>query len=160
MNARQISVLWLSLTCSGFAAAPNAARIDSITLERTWCNGPCPIYSVTIRRDGTVLYDGTEYVRVTGRQSRKIPSDRFQQLVRAIQRIGFFSLEEEYLFKSDGPILTVTDAPTTITTVRAGKFRKRVKNYYGGPQSLAEFEKLIDKVAGTSAWIGRGPNKT
>jgi hypothetical protein len=155
MRAGHLPVLWLALNCSGFAAAPTA-EIDSITLERTWCNGTCPIYTVTVRRDGTVTYDGEEYVKVRGHRSRRLSSEQFQQLVHEIQRIGFFKLKDEYMDKEhpDGSFETVTDLPSAITTVRAGKTRKRIKNYYGGPESLAEFENLIDKVAGSSAWTG------
>jgi Domain of unknown function (DUF6438) len=161
MCARRLSFFWLAVACSGIAAQPRAADIDSITLERTSCYGTCPIYKVTVRRDGAVIYDGTQFVKVTGHQSRKIPSEQFQRLVREIQRIGFFSLKDEYMHKDnpDGSIESVTDLPTTITTVRAGKLRKRVKNYYGGPQSLAALEKLIDKIAGSSAWTGREANE-
>jgi hypothetical protein len=162
MCARRLSVFWLAVTCSGIAAAPHAADIDSITLERTSCYGTCPIYKLTVKRDGAVIYDGTQCVKVTGHQLRKIPSEHFQQLVREIQRIGFFSLKDEYMSKHnpDGSIEVVTDLPTTITTVRAGKLRKRVKNYYGGPESLAALEKLIDKIAGSLTWTGRDPNET
>jgi hypothetical protein len=155
MRAVRPQVLWLVLTYSGFAAAPTA-EIDSITLERTWCNGTCPIYTVTVRRDGTVTYDGEEYVKVRGHRSRRISSEQFQKLVREIQRIGFFKLKDEYMSKEhpDGSFETVTDLPSAITTVRAGKTRKRIRNYYGGPESLAGFENLIDKVAGSSAWTG------
>ena len=154
MRVRYVSAFWLALTCYGFAATP--PNVDSITLERTWCNGTCPIYSVTLRSDGTVTYEGEEYVKVKGRRSRKISSEQFQQLVHEIQRIDFFKLKDEYMSKDhpDGSFETVTDLPSAITTVRAGKTHKHIKNYYGGPKSLAEFENLIDKVAGSSAWTG------
>src|SRR5436305_10435231 len=118
MRAVRPQVLWLVLTYSGFGAAPTA-EIDSITLERTWCNGTCPIYTVTVRRDGTVTYDGEEYVKVRGHRSRRISSEQFQQLVREIQRIGFFKLKDEYTSKEhpDGSFETVTDLPSAITTV-------------------------------------------
>lgn len=103
-----------------------------------------------------MTYEGEDYVKVKGRQSRKISNEQFQQLVREIQRIGFFQLNNEYMSKEhpDGSFETVTDLPSAITTVRAGRTHKRIKNYYGGPRSLAEFENLIDKVAGSSAWTG------
>jgi hypothetical protein len=162
MRTLRIWLLFLALPCSGFAAAPNAVQIDSITLERTSCYGTCPVYKLTVRRDGTVTYDGKEFVKVTGHRSHRIPAEQFQELVREIQRIGFFSFQNEYLSKRnpDGSMEIITDQSTRITTVRAGNLRKRVKNYYGGPESLARFEKLIDNVAGSSAWIGRDPNET
>lgn len=162
MYAPRISLLFLALTSSGFAAATNAVQIDSITLEKTSCYGTCPVYKLTMQRDGTVTYDGKQFVKVIGHRSRRIPADRFQKLVHEIQRIGFFSFKDEYFSKQnpDGSTEVITDQPTRITTVRAGKFRKSVKNYYGGPESLAHLEKLIDNIAGSSAWIGRDPNET
>src|SRR5690349_12845182 len=38
-----------------------------ITLRRTMCLGTCPSYRVTLRGDGTVVYDGDGFVRVHGR---------------------------------------------------------------------------------------------
>jgi hypothetical protein len=37
-----------------------------IVLSRTACYGPCPIYRVEVRGDGAVLYDGSEFVAITG----------------------------------------------------------------------------------------------
>jgi len=162
MRALGISILLLALPYCSFAGTSKAAQIDSITLERTSCHGTCPVYKVTVQRDGTVTYDGREFVKITGHRSRKIPAEQFQDLIREIQRIGFFSFEDEYLSKQnpDGSREIITDQPSRITTVRTGSVRKRVKNYYGGPESLTRLEKLIDKVAGSSAWIGRDPNET
>jgi len=139
-----------------------AAQIDSITLERTLCYGTCPVYKVTVRRDGTVTYDGKQFVRATGRRMRKIPARQFQELASEVLRVGFFDFKAKYSYKNnpDGSAEFITDQPTRITTVRAGKLHKRVENYYGGPQSLALLEKLIDKLTGSAEWTGRNPNET
>ena len=157
MRGLPISLFLIALSAT--AAPPEAAQIDSITLERTSCYGTCPVYKVTVRRDGSVVYDGKQFVKVTGHRSRKIPVEQFQKLTREIQRIGFFSLKDKYSSKEnpDGSIEVITDQPTRITTVRAGKLHKRVENYYGGPDSLARLETLIDTLAGSSAWTGREP---
>jgi hypothetical protein len=47
----------------------------------------------------------------------------------------------------------VTDLPTTLTTVKQGKNRKTVKDYYGGPKALREFEDLIDRVSHSATWV-------
>jgi|SRR4051812_44991309 hypothetical protein len=161
MRASSIAVFSLALTCSAFGAAADATQIGSITLERTSCYGTCPIYMVTVRRDGTVTYDGKQFVKVTGHRSRKISAEQFQELAHEIQRIGFFSFKDRYSSKKnpDGSMEVVTDQPTRITTVRAGEFHKRVENYYGGPESLARLEKLIDKITGSSAWTGRNADE-
>lgn len=148
--------LSIILCCGMLLAAPPATEIDSITLERTACYGPCPSYTITIHRDGTVAYHGRSSVKVGGRRTRKIPVEQFQKLAREVERIGFFSFKAEYTHKEnpDGSREYVTDRPFALTTVRAGKLRKRVENYYGGPDSLARLENLIDKVTGSSTWTG------
>ena len=35
-----------------------------ITLERTACHGTCPIYKLTIEGNGTVIYEGQDFVQV------------------------------------------------------------------------------------------------
>ena len=157
MRELSISLFFIVLICSATAALPDTTQIDAITLERTSCFGTCPVYKVTVRRDGSVAYDGKQFVRVTGHRTHKIPAEQFQKLAREIQRIGFFNLKDKYSSKEnpDGSIEVVTDQPSRITTVRAGKLHKRVENYYGGPESLTRLETLIDTLAGSSAWTGR-----
>ena len=45
-----------------------------------------------------------------------------------------------YKENADGSTEFITDMPTTFTTVQAGKLQKRVRNYYGGPDSLARLD--------------------
>jgi len=93
MRASGISFLLLAFSCFVIAASPGAAHIDAITLERTSCYGTCPVCKVTLHRDGTVAYDGKEFVKVTGHRTSKIPPERFQQLAREVEQIGFFRLQ-------------------------------------------------------------------
>jgi hypothetical protein len=156
MSVRFLAMLPFALACCAFAAAPDATQIDTIALERTRCYGTCPVYKITLRRDGTVTYQGKKWVRVIGQRSHKISVDAFQRLAREAERIQFFSFKDEYVWKDnfDGSSEHVTDSPTRITTVRAGRVRKVVKNYYGGPVALEGLEKLIDDVSGSVVWIG------
>jgi len=47
-----------------------------ITLERTECYGFCPIYTLTIQGDGTVVYDGKDFVKTKGRVEITIPKEK------------------------------------------------------------------------------------
>ena len=54
----------------------------SITLERTFCHGDCPIYSVTITGDGTIRYHGDRNVRVIGDATVRVePADALELFV-------------------------------------------------------------------------------
>ena len=66
-----------------------------ITIKREACFGSCPVYSAQIYSDGTVVYVGEENVKVKGEQRHKISEDRVKELIRAFERIKYFS----YLMK-------------------------------------------------------------
>ena len=67
-----------------------------ITLERTPCHGFCPVYKLTIRGDGTVVYEGKDYVNTKGKEETTISQDKIDKLVQEFKRIDYFSLNDEY----------------------------------------------------------------
>jgi hypothetical protein len=128
-----------------------------ITLERTVCFGPCPVYSITIHGDGVVDYEGIEYVKVKGRQSYTIPKKSVRELVDEFYRINYFSLDKEYVSikNPDGTETTVTDLPSCDTSITIGGKTKGVHDYVGGPKSLEQLERKIDQVGGVAKYVGK-----
>ena len=138
------------------AAAPQSTSVPlqgpiAITLERTACFGFCPVYSVTLRDDGTVSYQGKQHVKVSGTHTWKIDPAAVRALAKEMQDAGFFALQDEYR-------AMVTDHPTVHTTLSAGGRTKKVTNYVAGPQVLKDFEARIDQVAGTQKYV-KGEDK-
>jgi len=136
----------------------DAIRSDTstaiITLERTACFGACPIYTVALYDDGIVIFNGLRFVDELGLRIRDIGSAPIEDLVGHARRISYTSLDERYEGSATEP--TPTDLPTTITSVRFGGFHKVVRNYWGAPPQLREFERRIDSIVGTTRWIGGG----
>lgn len=127
------------------AATQGQGRI-SITLERTLCFGMCPAYSVTLNDDGSVVYEGREHTKVSGKQTWKIDPAAVRALAKEMQDAGFFELNDEYR-------AMVTDHPTTYTSLTIGSRSKRIKDYVAGPPRLKELENRIDEVAGTKKYV-------
>lgn len=141
------------------AAATPRSDITAITLERTPCYGTCPSYKLTLKCDGTVLYEGKDYVKVKGTRTERISLQSFEQVLKKLQKIRFFDLQDEYLsLEVNGSSMFVTDQPTTITSVTRGGRTKKVKDYFGGPKGLYELEQMIDEVARSKAWV-RGQSR-
>src|SRR5438876_10671921 len=102
-------------TLAFLAFQPLAGANDVvITLERTSCFGPCPVYTVTIDGRGEVVYDGVKAVRSTGRQTDRVSPARVAAILETAERIGFSDLNDRYRFirSLDGSGLHVTDYPT------------------------------------------------
>jgi hypothetical protein len=117
-----------------------------ITLERTACFGTCPSYSLAIYGNGTVQYQGLYFVAVKGNQTATISPEDVQMLLNRANEIGYFDLEDEY----SGP---VTDLPTYITSITVNDTTKRIVDYAGAPDSLRQFENMIDEIAGSHRWV-------
>ena len=121
-----------------------------IELTRGVCYGRCPAYSVTIRGDGSVHFNGERYVVVLGKQDTRIAPDEVMELVRQFEDAKFFAADDKY-------IAEVTDNPTyTLTLTVAGK-KKTVTDYVGEqvgmPLVITDLENAVDETAGTERWI-------
>jgi hypothetical protein len=124
----------------------------TITLERTVCHGTCPSYKLTIDGDGTVTYEGQEFVQVKGKQIASIGFDQIQELVSVFEAANFFSLQGNYTTQD------VTDSPSAITSIAINGRTKTVTHYYGdnsAPQELFDLESKIDEITNSTQWTGK-----
>jgi len=138
---------------SGFPSIKDWGSLR-ITLSRSVCYGTCPVYSVQISGDGTVVYHGQDCVAQRGEQSARIPPATVRALVGAFRQTRFFSLRERYA-------ASITDNPTYTTSIAFDGRKKTVSDYAGAavgmPEAVSVLEDAIDKAAGTERWIyGRG----
>jgi hypothetical protein len=75
--------------------APNVTTTESnvsdvtFSHERTACHGSCPVYKLTFTGDGTVIYEGQDFVLIKGRQTANISPDQIRNLVSAIEEANF-----------------------------------------------------------------------
>ena len=143
------------------AVAARAPEITSVVMHRSACFGPCPIYTVEILSTGDVRFDGQGHVKVPGHQTARIAPNDFGFLVQAIERVDFFNLHDQYMFKPDGCAEWWTDNPTVdIVVTRAGK-KKHVSYYYGCrglsvAKQIGWLSDTIDHVSNSGQWIGSG----
>jgi hypothetical protein len=123
-----------------------------ITIERQSCFGSCPVYSAKIYADGNVVYTGKNFVKEIGEKRFWISPRRILEIIDEFERIDYFSLKDKYDADESGRSLT--DLPTTTTSLCHGGRTKRVVNYYGAPKRLDELEERIDRLAGLYRFIG------
>lgn len=122
-----------------------------ITIERTACFGSCPVYSAQIYTDGLVIYKGKDSVRVKGQKRYRISKGEVKDLVREFDRINYFSLKDSYQFDEKG--MSMTDLPTTITSISLNGRQKKIVDYYGAPKELILLENAIERIAGLDKFV-------
>lgn len=138
---------------------PVVQRGDSILieLERTACLGSCPVYSVALRGDGSVQYQGKNFVKQTGTARATVPTAVVRGIVDAADAANFFGLPARYAHGEPTCPLYTTDSPRTFISITAGGRTKRIEHDYGcenSPKALVALAARIDSVAGTARWIG------
>lgn len=132
---------------------PTAARHEPMAaIERTACFGWCPVYKVTVYRDGTVDYDGGNFVKTTGHATGSLAPDQIAALDELFRRHHYLDLRDAY------EEYHVTDMPSVYTSCTPqGQTTKRVKHYLGddsAPHDLTEVEDGIDRIVHIEQWIG------
>ena len=120
-------------------------------MERKGCLGPCRVYKVTLRGDGSAIYVGKENVDHNGTfgNDKFWPiASEFSQLADAIDMAGFFRLAGEYG-------VGWVDAEVVVTTVTRNGQTKTVTTHNSSkdPKELWLVDTLIDGVVAKVHWM-------
>jgi len=111
-----------------------------ITLEHNGCAKTCPVYSVIINGDGTVLYKGLKNVKEIGKQEYEIPTDTITELDKFVSAAYHGKIKDVY-GSQDGAENTV------IITIVFGEAKRIVIYDNSGPELLKQFEEKIEQIA-------------
>ncbi|MBI4854667.1 MAG: hypothetical protein HY819_22945 [Acidobacteria bacterium] len=120
-----------------------------ISLERSGCLGPCPVYKLTIYGSGKVVYRGEKFVKVVGERTTNIEREKIEKLIADFEKSSYFNLEDKY---EGGP----TDATSVVTSITLGNRKKTINNYHASPSSpaiLRDLENKIDAIANSGQWL-------
>jgi hypothetical protein len=127
-----------------------ASKIRKITLERTSCHGPCPVYRVTVLGTGEVEYFGEAHVARAGAHRWRLSRRRLDRLAEAFVRARFSRLEDGYTNRE------FTGAPGCLTSIEYEDGSSRSIDHYhgdpGAPAALTELEDEIDRIVGVERY--------
>jgi acetamidase/formamidase len=150
---------------TGQGQGQGQGKAGVITLERSVCFGTCPSYKVTVASDGTVTFEGRDFVKTKGRATSQIKPDDFKKLVNEFEKIKYFLLDDKYEPGTPGCPFSATDLPYARTSIQLNGKTKSLSHYHGcrAPEALralsevlgalTALERKIDEVAGTEKWI-------
>ena len=117
----------------GSPGGPMPVEADSITYETGPCFGACPVYSVTVRPDGTGMFTGKRFTAVTG--ERAFTLTRAQYEAFAAKLAPYRPESGEVRYAPDNRQLCpnmATDMPSVdVTWTRAIGDSQHLHVYYG-----------------------------
>lgn len=125
-----------------------------IALDRGPCFGTCPVYTITVSADGSLTYDGRQFVDVVGEQTASLQASEVQELVDAVIAADFFSLADTYT-------VPATDLPSITMVVTLNGRTKSVYHYGLGcgtdlntaPSRLCDLEARLENIPRSNGWV-------
>jgi len=123
-----------------------------IVIEKESHNNIDPSYSLIIRNDGTVEFNGKANVKKEGKHILKISQDLITELVDKFNMIYFFSLKDKYLSTTDSG----SEETKTVISAQVGDKFKKIEYSKNGkaPHSLDSLISQIEKITKTDQFIG------
>ena len=121
---------------------------ERIELQRTGCFGTCPIFTVTLFRNGNARYHGEGFVSNIGGFSGSIDPFSFGRLCYLLERLDFTGLDRVY----SAP--WTCDETVYLRVWRAGEVQPIVIRDYGdyGPIELWGIQQVVEAVANGIRW--------
>jgi hypothetical protein len=123
-----------------------------VSLSRSVCFGMCPAYDVTLYADGTVEFQGKEFVKVTGLKTKKVDAATIDQITQAIAASGIQRLDALCCDCQEW-----TDHPTAVIGFEADGQWRTIVDSHGctkAPRTVRELEHTLDKLLGTHEFVG------
>ncbi len=121
-----------------------------ITLDQGPSFGSCPGYRLTLRGDGTVVYEADDFVRGKRVERKKIPQAKVREIIAEFFAAGYFSLLGSY------SQMDCTCQSWITTSIAIGNVQKSITRYSGdlsAPKALGELESKIDEIANSAQWV-------
>lgn len=150
------SFLLLGLLLCGapsYAAEPVAPAPDALVLERTACSGSCPVYTLTLHRDGRVHFVGVKDVALVGEKDCRIEAVFAQHLFGQFDRSDFGKLGARYPTEVEefpGLVLTLTRAGASQRVQLGGPGTEDLARDLAAEQLLKRLAVTIDKLTASA----------
>jgi len=120
-----------------------------ISLTRSMCFGTCPSYAVEISGDGSVRYDGRNFVALRGTHRARLERQAIEKLYDQFRRTDFFWLQDVYR-------ALITDGPIYEIEISFDGHNKKVHDYIGlhngMPDAVTNLEQAVDDAVDIERW--------
>lgn len=123
------------MTTQNFA---NRAEQSFLEFRKTPCFGDCPVYEISINKNGKVQYNGIDYVLIKGKQEFQLTDEQFSTLKEKLAKKSFSTFKDTY----DDP--QISDLPSTYLTHNSKQIHIRIwKNI---PDELVEVTEYLEDI--------------
>jgi Domain of unknown function (DUF6438) len=129
-----------------------------VQLRRGGCEpGACPVYSVSVFMDGTVIYEGRSNVAVVGQRRATLPAERVSELIVAIQEARFLDNPDNCCSCPDS-----LQSSLVMIDYRPGSAQKSIVHDQAcrsAPLAMNTLTSTIERLTTVERWTTASPDK-
>ncbi len=108
-----------------------------VKISKTHCSGDCPVYDVTLFKDGKLVFNGIENVNIKGLKEFTVSEKKMKKIEEMFHKTSFGTYLDNYVDKS------IMDYPSTFITYNDKQIE--IKLWKNVPEELAfAYETLED----------------
>ena len=122
-------------------------QITSISVKHEGCVKPCPVFDVTLSRNGSATYVGKDQARFTGTFHGRVSDDDFERLAGIAYEKNLMSAGD--VFHAPGADVGET---VEVIVVSAGRKKTIKRDGPPGPDDLSQLIQAVDGVADKIDW--------
>lgn len=117
----------------------------AITYKTGPCMGKCPVFTLSISKDGNTSFFGRKYAPRQGEHTKTLGMSALRQIQTLVADADWWNLEDTY----DSGIL---DAPTNYITVKSGDKEKKISFRGEMPEKVQTLKAMLDQVVLSEGW--------
>ena len=133
-----------------FPASPASVPV-LLALQRASCAEACPVYSVRVYVDGTVLYRGDWHVRVRGGRFARLAPATLSALRQKFEKADFLGLR----FECGTPDPDAANVRVFFSGGTSARLIDDNQGCKGAPKALRALENEVDRLTNTGVWVGQ-----
>jgi len=118
-------------------------EIENIAVWKSNCMLECPSYTITLNKDGSVLYEGNSSTNKPGKWIAQTDKSQFNAVLSILYKMNFFKMEDKYY-------IDVSDLGGTSVTVKTDSTSKRISTNYYSP--LWAITYIVERITNQLEW--------
>ena len=109
-----------------------------VKIRKTHCSGDCPVFDITVFKDGKVLFNGVENVLITGIKEFKLSENQLEKVKNLFSKTTFSTYSNAFVDKG------FADYPSTFITHQNKEIE--IKLWKNVPEELIKAHEFLDEI--------------
>lgn len=140
------TLITMAMACSRKTPYVAAQGEKLIEMEKSPCFGLCPVYRLTVYRDGGMKINAKQNMKISGIHTLKLDKSEIKSLRTRLEKMGLEKYKEEYREP-------VADAPSTEVLYFTDGQPKRIFTNFIFPEALQKITDELDQKVMGEGWV-------